>query len=183
MLSKDPIPPPPEPGPARTQPPERLVVGRVTGVWGLKGHVKVESLTDNPDRFRPGARLLAGPRECLCEDARRQGRALVVKLHGVDTREEAADLRGAILEIPTGDAPPLPDGTYYHHQVLGLEVWTSEGCFLGRIVEILETGGNDVYVVHGPGGEALIPAIADVVVSLDLGVGRITIEPMPGLLP
>lgn len=177
------MPPSPERSPASPPPPDRLVVGRITGVWGVKGHVKVESLTDNPTRFRSGARLLIGPREYLCEEARRQGRALAVKLQGVETREDAVELRGAVLEIPTGDAPPLPEGAYYHHQVLGLEVWTSEGRLLGRVAEILETGGNDVYVVRGPEGEALIPAIADVVVSVDLQAGRITIDPMPGLLP
>ena len=175
--------PPSEPVPAHQQPPERLVVGRITGVWGLKGHVKVESLTHNSTRFHQGASFLIGSDEHLCEDARLQGRSLVVKLQGVETREDAAELRGAILEIPTSDAPPLPEGTYYHHQVLGLEVWTSEGRPLGHVVEILETGGNDVYVVHGPDGETLVPAIADVVVVVDMQAGRITIEPMPGLLP
>ena len=162
-------------------PPERLIVGRVLAPWGLKGHVKVENLSDNPTRFREGARYSIGEREYGCEEARRHGRNLVIRLEGFTTREEAAGLRGSLLEIPLGDAPSLPEGTYYHYQIIGLRVRTTDGRFLGEVVELLETGSNEVYVVRGPEGEVLIPAIADVVVALDLPGGQMTVEPLPGL--
>ncbi len=163
-------------------PPERLIVGRVIRSWGLHGQVKVASDTDFPERFRAGARFLAGNDEYLCEDVTRPSGALVLKLQGVDDPEAAELLRGALLEVPTSQAEPLPEGTYYYHQVLSLDVYTQSGECLGRVVEILPTGSNDVYVVRGPRGEVLIPATSEVVTDLDLDAGRITIEPMPGLL-
>jgi 16S rRNA processing protein RimM len=141
----------------------------------------VENLSHVASRFAAGNRFFIGPREYACSEARRQGRTLVVKLQGVDTLEQAEALRGALLEIPTSEAPPPPEGAYYQHQVMGLQVWTADGQLLGRVADILETGSNDVYVVRGPEGEKLVPAIADVVVSVDIGAGRITIQPIPGL--
>ena len=78
---------------------------------------------------------------------------------------------------------PLPPGQYYQFQLMGLEVWTSDGKRLGQVAEILPTGSNDVYVVQGEDGELLIPAIEDVVKSVGLETGRITVELIEGLLP
>ena len=79
------------------------------------------------------------------------------------------------------EAPALPEGTYYHYQLIGLEVRTAEGDDLGRVVEVLATGGTDVYVVHGPRGEALLPATSEVVAAIDLEAGRMTVTPLPGM--
>ena len=163
-------------------PPERLVIGRIIRPWGHRGQVKVERHTDFPQRFRSGVRFLIGQEEYLCEDVTRPPGALVLKLQGVESPEDAEQLRGALLEVPTSQAEPLPQGTYYYYQVLGLEVHTTGGEFLGRVTEILPTGSNDVYVIQGPRGEVLIPATGEVVTAVDLDAGRITIEPLPGLL-
>ena len=171
----------PSPDAGRAPPPDRLAVGRILAPWGLRGQVKVENLSHVPSRFTVGNRFFIGPREYACREARRQGRTLVVKLQGVDTLEQAEDLRGALREIPPAEAPAPPEGAYYQHQVIGLQVRTTDGQVLGRVEDILETGSNDVYVVHGPEGEKLIPAIPDVVVSVDIGAGSITIQPLPGL--
>jgi 16S rRNA processing protein RimM len=78
--------------------------------------------------------------------------------------------------------PPLPDGQYYHHQLLGLNVLTTGGELLGAISEILPGQSNDNYIVEGPRGQVLIPAIEDVIQSVDLEKGEIIIEPIRGLL-
>jgi len=96
--------------------------------------------------------------------------------------EDATELRGQFLEVPQSQIRPLPNGEYYQFQLLGLEVWTTEGELLGRIAHILPTGSNDVYVVPSKHGELLIPAIEDVVISIDLEKGRIVIELIEGLL-
>lgn len=169
--------------PQRPPPPERLIVGRIVRPWGAKGQVKVEPLTDFPERFRRGARFLVDEREYTCSSVMSAPRNLVLKLDGVDSPEAAEALRGALLEVPTADAPALPEGTYYHYQLIGLEVRTAEGEELGRVAEVLTTGGTDVYVVHGPLGEVLLPATSEVVASIDLEAGRMTVTPLPGLLP
>ena len=168
--------------PERTTSPERLVVARVIRPWGLNGQVKIELLTDFPERFRAGKQYYVGETSYLCRKVSRAAGAIVLQLQGVETREAAAELRGAFLEVPVDEALSLPGDTYYHHQVLGLAVWTTEGEHLGQVDEILTTGSNDVYVVRGPRGEILVPATSDVVISVDLEAGRITVEPVPGLL-
>ena len=169
--------------PQRPPPPERLIVGRIVRPWGARGQVKVEPQTDFPQRFRRGARFLVGEREYTCRAVTYSSRSLVLALDGVDSPEAAEALRGALLEVPTADAHPLPEGTYYHYQLIGLEVRTAEGDDLGRVVEVLATGGTDVYVVRGPRGEALLPATSEVVAAIDLEAGRMTVTPLPGMLP
>ena len=87
-----------------------------------------------------------------------------------------------LVQISIEDAAPLEEGEYYHFQVIGVEVEMESGERLGRVTEVLETGANDVYVVRGPRGEVLIPAIESVVRVLDLEAGRMVVSPLPGML-
>ncbi len=87
-----------------------------------------------------------------------------------------------MIEVKEINLPALPDNKFYHHQIIGLFVVTPEGEKIGQIAEIIETGSNDVYVVKGPVKEYLIPAIKDVISSIDLSSGTVTITPMKGLL-
>lgn len=106
-----------------------------------------------------------------------------IQLDGVNSRDDAERLRGAELLLPANEMPPLPDGRYYRFQIEGLAVRTNDGRHLGVIEEIMETGVNDVYVVrpdHGP--EILVPAIPDVIVSVDLAKGEMVIEPLEGMI-
>ena len=165
-----------------TPQPERLAAARVLGPWGRHGQLRIASLSGVPDRFAPGARFLVRDQAYVSEGFSEQGKALLIKLQGIDTRWDAEDLRGAILETLLEEAPELPEGAYYHHQIIGLAVRTTDGRDLGTLADIIETGSNDVYVVQGPDGEALIPAIPDVVQDVDISGGVITVEAVPGLL-
>ena len=109
-------------------------------------------------------------------------KGVLLKLAGVATPEQAEALRGALVFVPAAEAVPLSEGQYYWHQIIGLDVQTSDGRQLGRISDILRTGSNDVYVVRSDRGELLIPAIEDVVKEIDLARRRMIVEPMPGLL-
>jgi 16S rRNA processing protein RimM len=164
-----------------TSSPDRTAVARVLGVWGRIGHVKVESLSDIPDRFVTGARFFIGQRAYISEGSRKQGKTLLIKFQGVNSRDDAAELQGAILETLSSESPELPEGTFYHFQIVGLEVRTSGGQSLGKVSDIISTGSNDVYVVQTSDGEVLIPATPDVVTQVDLESGVITIEPITGL--
>lgn len=168
--------------PDRSPQPDRLAAARILGPWGRHGHLRIASLSDIPDRFAPGARFLIGDWAYVSEGSWRQGKALLVKLRGIDTRHAAESLRGVLLETPEDEAPALPEGSYYQHQIIGLAVRTTGGRDLGMLAEIIETGSNDVYVARGPDGETLIPAIPDIVQDVDLEAGVITVETPPGLL-
>ena len=172
------------PPPAEERPPQpgRLAAARVLGAWGRRGCLRIASLSDVPDRFASGARFLVGDDPYVSEGSWRQGKSLLIKLRGIDTPWDADALRGALLETPIDEAAVLPEGVYYQHQVIGLAVRTTDGRHLGALADIIETGSNDVYVVRGPDGEVLIPAIPDVVREVDMANGVITIEALPGLL-
>jgi len=108
--------------------------------------------------------------------------ALIISFEGINSREEAALLRRAVIEVQENNLPALPENKFYHRQIIGLIVVTPEGRKIGQITEIIETGSNDVYVVKGQGKEYLIPAIKDVISCIDLRSGTITIAPLKGLL-
>lgn len=107
----------------------------------------------------------------------------VVQFDGYFSANAAETLRGADIEIDEHDLPPLPDGEYYVHDLLGMQVVTTAGEIVGELEEVLRTGANDVYLVRrADGRQALIPAIPDVVQRVDLAARRMEIEAIPGLL-
>ncbi|MBL8046418.1 MAG: 16S rRNA processing protein RimM, partial [Anaerolineales bacterium] len=102
-------------------------------------------------------------------------------LAGCFDRDAAEAYRGLPLRVEKASAPPLPPGTYYWNQILGLTVLTVDGEHLGTITEILETGANDVYAVAGPNGELLIPAAPGVVQKVDLAAQQMVVHLPDGL--
>ncbi len=172
--------------PTAAQPePRYLAVGRVLRPHGIRGELRVEILTDYPERVSQLPRLYVGEghRPYAVDGVRFHKGAMLLKLAGCDDRNAAEALRGEMLYVALEDAVPLEEGEYYLFQLEGVEVFTEEGERLGEIVEVLATpGANDVYVVHGLRGELLIPAIREVVRSWDLEAGRMVIRPLPGLI-
>jgi 16S rRNA processing protein RimM len=155
-----------------------VAVGRVLGPFGLKGELKVQSLTDNPKRFAPRSKLWLGDQPVSVSRSREAQGYVYVTLKGFPDRAAVERFRHAIVQVPEGDLPPLPEGEYYRFQLVGLEVFDRSGALLGTVEEVLETGANDVYRVRTPeGGELLIPALADVVLSVDLETKRIVVDP------
>ncbi len=163
-------------------PPEFLIVGYILAPWGIKGEVKVEVATDFPERFAPRKVVYLNTRPLEIESCRPHKQHLVVKLATIDSVEDAEKLRGQDLTIPSSELYPLPEGQYYTFQLIGLKVLTTDGEHLGQIADITTPASNDVYIVKGKRGEILIPAIEDVVKSIDLEEGKIIIEAIEGLL-
>lgn len=163
--------------------PESLVVGYVLAPWGTKGEVKVQVETDFPDRFTAGSVVYLLNQPLEIESSRPHKQHLVIKLVTIDSIQEAEQLRGQYLTIPYSELRPLPEDQYYTFQLIGLTVLTTEGNYVGKIVDIMITAANDVYVVQSELGEVLIPAIDDVVQSIDTNKGQMIIEAIEGLLP
>ena len=163
--------------------PGRITVGRINGVWGLRGHVKVTPFTSNAERLVEGATLyVAGEPRRILNVVSPQGYPCI-RFEGFPDRTAAEALCGALIEIDEADLPSLPEGEYYLHDLEGLEVVTVDGTRIGRLKEVLTTGANDVYVIaRDTQPDALIPAIPDVVLAVDLESRRMTIDPIPGLL-
>jgi len=154
---------------------ERLAVARVAAVKGLKGVLKIESLTDFPERLSPGTEIyLDGDSEPVrIAEMNWAGRVPSLRLDGVSTREAAAALVGRYLELPARD---LPEGSYYWHQLEGLRVVDVAGAEVGELVEVFRAGENEVYRVVGAGSEVLVPALRSVVREIDLAAGRMVID-------
>ena len=156
-------------------------VGRILAPWGVKGELKVEVLTDFPERFTPKRQVYVNKRPLTIERSHARKRNLIVKFATVDSIDAAEKLRGRLLEVPYSDLYALPEGEYYRFELIGLQVSTTEGKHLGAIADILATGSNDVFIVRTDGKEMLIPVIEDVVQSIDIEKGRVIIELMDGL--
>ena len=150
-------------------------VGQIVGAFGIQGAVKVAPLTDFEDRFAAGSALVLDGERRRVEWSRPHAPAMVVKLSGLDTRTVAEMHRGRYLEIADEEVHQLPPGTWYHHELVGLEVATAGGHQLGRLVQVLERPANDVWVAQRDGIEQLIPATRDAVLEVDLGSGRVVV--------
>ncbi len=162
--------------------PPWLYVGRVVAPFGIKGEVRAMLETEFPDRLTERPVYLGDDhRPIRVERVRLHRREALLKLGGVDTPEDADKLRGRPLYIATADAVPLPEGRYYFHQIVGLQVFTTSGELYGEVRDVLPRPANDIYVVLHAGKDVLVPAIADVVKSIDVGAGRMVIDPIPGL--
>ena len=140
-------------------PPEYLAVGRVLRPHGVRGEMLLERYTDFPEHLAQVATVFVGeaaePHQLA--SARLHRGQLLIRLSDCGDRDCADTYRGQIVQVRTSEAAPLPPGRYYHHQLIGLLAVTEEGEALGKVVDVLETGANDVYVVMVPGGEILLP--------------------------
>ncbi len=114
--------------------------------------------------------------------ARPERDAWILQLNGLDDRTSAESLRGLLLEAADGDVLRADPESYFVHELIGLQAVTGDGRELGTVTGVMQTGANDVYVVGGPAGEVLVPAIAEVVTEIDLVRRRLIITPLPGLL-
>ena len=162
-----------------------MAVGRITKPHGVNGEVRVELLTDVPERFEWLETIYLGeinPRQVGIENVRYHQGVVLLKLTGYPTRTEAETLRGELLQVPESEAIPLDEGEYFLYQLVGLQVFTEDGAPVGRLSEVLETGANNVFVIDGPHRQHLIPDIPDVVREIDIDAGRLVIHLLPGLI-
>jgi 16S rRNA processing protein RimM len=166
----------------RPSEPEFVIIGYVLAPWGNKGKLKVKTATDFPQRFTPSATVYVNRQLTTIDGTEWHKGNAIIKLSTIDSLDSAEKLKGQPLEIHHSQLKSLPEGQYYQFQLIGLEVWTTSGELLGTIADILTAESNDNYIVRGARGEVLIPAIEDVVKSIDLKEGCITIEPVEGLL-
>ncbi|MDY6825645.1 MAG: ribosome maturation factor RimM [Bacillota bacterium] len=166
----------------------KTVIGKILSPHGVKGLVKVYPCSDFPERvYRLGEVLLQhGSQSCwmTVETGSVFGHLWLIKFKGIESRDEALVLKGALLMIPQSERLSLPEGTYYYDQIIGLQVF-SEGELMGRIVDILNTGGHGLLIMQKEDQEnktVLIPAVKKIVKRVDLETGTVEVELPEGLL-
>jgi len=163
-----------------------LAVGWIGRPHGVRGEVTLYLSTDFPERLQPEVRIFLGEAHIpMLIRARREHQGhLLLKFDGYDSPETVGGLRNQTVFVRADDRPPLPEGEYYHHQIIGLQAIDEQGQILGKVTEILSTGSNDVYVVQpDSGAEILLPATEEVILDYDLEHGHIRVHLLPGLLP
>lgn len=165
-----------------------VFIGQILRPRGTRGKVDVLSLSDFPERFKPGLRVflvppLPGKRELIVSEASSQPKGLVLAFKGLDTRNDVESLRERYIAVPKEETPKLPEGAYWVDEIVGLDVVTTEEKRIGRVKDVLKGRGQEVYIVEGDNGkEHLIPAVSEIVKKVDVEAGKILIEPIPGLL-
>ncbi len=166
-------------------------LGKLVGVWGVKGWVKLHSYTRNRADIsqykvwylqKPRSKVEPVPIEVL--NCREQGQGIVAQLEGVDDRDQAAAMSGQVIFVKQSDLPKLPEGEFYWQQLIGLTVSSSEAV-IGRIDSILETGANDVLVcnnVEEGKADVLIPYTDEIILEVDVNAGTMLVDWDPNFL-
>ncbi|MFH0778840.1 MAG: ribosome maturation factor RimM [Candidatus Eisenbacteria bacterium] len=162
-----------------------VAVGEVLKARGVRGALLVRPTTWSMERFLSIRSMWLNrcdwqPFEV--ESSEPQGELVLVKLKGIDTREDAIKLGGSVLAVPRSEVPPHPEGTHFVFELIGMRVVRTDGVEVGEVADVLETGSNLVYVVTDQKGkETLIPATREVVETLDYEESKIVVRPLPGL--
>ncbi|WP_079508407.1 ribosome maturation factor RimM [Mesobacillus jeotgali] len=165
-------------------------VGKIVNTHGIRGEVRVISRTDFPEErykigntlylFMPGSK---DPEELVVKSHRTHKNFNLLTFEGHDNVNQVERMKGGILKVPETQRGELEEGEFYFQDIIGCTMVTTEGEELGKVIEILSPGANDVWVVKGSKGkEILIPYIGDIVKKVDLKEKMILIEPMEGLL-
>jgi 16S rRNA processing protein RimM len=164
--------------------PVYLTVGFIRRPHGVKGEMVMDLHTDFPERMKSGRKLLVGEahQPYTLASVRPHQAALLVRFKGIDTPEQAGLFRNHWVYIKASEAPNLPEGRIYQHELFGFQVVDENDQPLGELVEILETGANDVYVVRDEAGrEILLPAIPSVVLKTDPTIRVMRVHLLEGL--
>lgn len=160
---------------------EYLETGKIVNIHGIKGEVKIMPYTDFPELLCEFDRLFLDKKEIFIEKSRVAKNMVIAKIQGIDTPEQAEKLRNKVLYMHRDDLE-LDDNTYFIQDLIGIEVKDVDTGFVyGKITDVMQTGANDVYVIHGNNKEYLVPAIADVIVSTDVNENLMLIKPLEGL--
>lgn len=164
-------------------------IGKIIGAHGVRGTCRVYSYMESPHALKPGISLLFKDQkdtEKTCEIVwakPHKKTTILMALKGIKTREQAEELIGFELFMDRKCFPELESGTYYWHDLIGLDVYTADEAYIGNLVSVIPTGSNDVYVVKNPdtNQETLIPALTAVVLEIDLKKRKMRVNLPEGL--
>lgn len=166
---------------------EFVSVAYIASTHGLKGDVKVIQLSNDQERIYSLSNIVIIQRngekqESFIKKVRAVKGGFAVSLANIMTVTDAQQLVGSYIAVPENEVPVLGKDTWYHYDIIGIEVFTTDGQCLGKIEDIISTGSNDVYIIRGNDHEYLIPAIRNVIKDVDTKGRRMVIALMDGLI-
>ncbi|MBN2410292.1 16S rRNA processing protein RimM [candidate division KSB1 bacterium] len=167
--------------------PDFVIIGKITRPHGVRGTLRVEPITDDPQRYNLLSQIYIhsnkGPRTLYTiENVQTVNRYILLNLQDINTRNDAEAFRGCYIEIPRQECIPLPEGEHYYFELIGFSVISNQGKEIGELQDVYSYPANDVYVVKNNEKEILIPAVDEFIDHVDYKTGTITINPIEGLL-
>lgn len=166
---------------------EYFEVGQIVNTFGVKGFVKVNPFTDDITRFDELKKVYICKKnemnEVEIEEVKYHKNMVLLKIKGIDDMNEAEKLKGLYLKIHRKDAIPLPEGTYFIADLIGLKVYTDDGNLLGKVDDIYNNGSTDIYVVKDElGKQILLPGTKEVLKEINLEQEKIVVHLLKGLV-
>lgn len=164
-----------------------LEIGQIVNTFGIKGMVKVKPFTDNIERFNNLEKIYiknkSGQTEYKIQEIKYHKNMVLIKFEGIENPEQADLLRNSYLIVDRETEEPLEPGRYYIVDMIGLDVFTDDNEYLGKLEYIYNTGSNDIYVVKNElGKQVLLPAIEDVIKNIDMDNKKVIVHLIPGLV-
>lgn len=163
-----------------------LVAGKIAGFFGLKGYLKIQPSSGDPERMASLREVFVGPAEASAaaysvEDVILRQNAVLLKLSGVDDRTAAEKLRSCILYVEESMAKAPPDGSFFIHDIVGCEVRDTDGAVIGTVEHVLKYPAQDLWGIRTPTGTFLLPAVKEFVRKVDMKKRTIVVQLMDGL--
>jgi 16S rRNA processing protein RimM len=166
-------------------PEEKVAIALINKSWGVKGEVVAQPLTRFTQRFKQLGKVnISGPRidlDLTVEAVRPHSGRVLIKFKEISDREEAARLRNTYLQIDASETFELPEGNYYHFQLVGLEVFDAGAEKIGKISDVWEYPAGDIIVVKSDKGRMLIPFISEIIKNIDIENDRMEVVLLPGM--
>lgn len=166
---------------------EYFELGQIVNTFGVKGEVKVKPYTDNVEQFETLKSVLVVKNKETIEmkilSAKFHKGMILLKLEGVNDMNDAEKLRGSIIKIHRKDARQLEEGEYFIADIIGSDVYTDTGDYLGKVDDIYNSGAQDIYVVKDElGKQVLLPSIKEVILNVDIENQKVTVHLLKGLI-
>ncbi len=166
---------------------EYFEIGQIVNTHGVKGHVKVKPFTDDVEQFETlGTILVVKNNETIemeIEEVKYHKDMVLLKIKGIDDMTAAERYKGCYIKIHRSQARELEEGQYFIADIIGSDVYTDDGTYLGKVDDIYNTGSNDIYVVKDElGKQILLPGIKDVILNVDIENQKVTVHLLKGLV-
>lgn len=166
---------------------EYFEIGQIVNTFGVKGMLKIKPFTDNVEQFETlGTILVVKNKETIemkIEEVKYHKDMVLLKLEGIDDMTMAEKYKGCYIKIHRSKARHLEEGEYFIADIIGSEVYTDTGDYLGKVDDIYNTGAQDIYVVKDElGKQVLLPSIKEVILNVDIENQKVTVHLLKGLI-
>ncbi len=165
---------------------DRICIAAIAGAFGVRGEVRLKAFTATPEDVAAYGAVTTEDQVqsfTIALSGQATKGALIARLSGIGTKEQAEALKGTRLYVARDSLPNLPDDEYYHADLIGLEVYDTGGALLGKVKTVLNHGASDILEIQAPSmsAPALLPFTLDAVPTVDLSAGRIIADPPDGV--